>query len=69
MTEGGRKSEYGRNWSVLEFPGPGSAALPAGKVCAPLAPPRALGTLRSPGTAALGVARMRGLHRWLSTSG
>lgn len=58
VTAGGRKSEYGRNQRVLEFPGPGRAALPAGRVRAPLARPRALGTLRSPCTAAPGVARM-----------
>lgn len=68
MAAGGRKSEYGRNWSVLEFPGPGRAASAARKVRAPLARPRALGTLRSPGTAAPGIARMWSLRRWLSTS-
>lgn len=68
MAAGGRKSEYGRNWSVLEFPGPGRAASAARKVRAPLARPRALGTLRSPGTAASGIARMWSLRRWLSTS-
>lgn len=32
---GGGKSEYGRNERVLEFPGSGRAALPAGKIRAP----------------------------------